>query len=247
MSWHDLNGELELWRKAGRVATFWWRDDDAVADTAALQRLLALRESLGVPLALAVIPERADAALAARVPRGVEILQHGWAHRNHAADGRPKAELGDDRSLEEIATELRQGWARLSLLFGDRPLRVMVPPWNRIAPPVREMLPGLGYRGLSTFKPRRLASSLFEANTHLDIVNWGTPRYFVGEAHALQAVIEHLMLRRTNAADPQEPTGLLTHHLVHDEGCWRFVEDFVLCTRSHPAAAWLSARDIFAA
>src|SRR6185503_10933091 len=84
MSWDALDAELERWRAAGRVATFWWRDDDAVTDTPALRRLLELRASLDVPLALAVIPANADAALAALVPPEVAVLQHGFAHRNHA-------------------------------------------------------------------------------------------------------------------------------------------------------------------
>ena len=246
MSWHDLEAELELWRKTGRIATFWWRDDDAVTDTPALRRLLALRESLDVPLALAVIPERADDALATRVREGVAILQHGWAHRSHAPDGRPKAELGNDRALEAIATELKQGWATLERLFGDRLLRVMVPPWNRIAPEVKDALPSWGYVGLSSFKPRQ-KGSLMEANSHVDIVDWSGTRGFVGEGPALDDTIAHLALRRSGAADTDEPTGLLTHHLAHDDACWRFIDELVQRTRSHPAARWVSARDIFGA
>jgi hypothetical protein len=123
----------------------------------------------------------------------------------------------------------------------------MVPPWNRIAPEVREALPGLGYRGLSTFRPRPAPSALIEINTHLDIVDWSGTRRFVGEERALGDVIRHLRARRLREADRDEPTGLLTHHLAHDEACWRFVGDFVTFTRACPQARWLAARDIFAA
>jgi hypothetical protein len=246
MNWSDLDAELERWQAAGKIATFWWRDDDAVTDTPALRRLLGLRAALEVPLALAVIPARADSALAACLRAEVAILQHGYAHRNHAPASGPKAELGADRPLADIARELAQGWDHLGQLFA-RPLPVMVPPWNRIAAEVRAELTGWGYRGLSTFKPRRVAGSLIEANTHLDIIDWGGTRSFWGDARVLEDAVEHLALRRTGGCDGAEPTGLLTHHLAHDDGCWAFVEEFVARTRRHAGARWLEARDIFAA
>lgn len=247
MNWSDLDAELDRWLAAGKTATLWWRDDDAVTDTPALRRLLELRDALEAPLALAVIPARADAALPACLPGEVAILQHGYAHRNHAPSPAPKAELGADRPLADIERELAEGWERLARLFGVRPLPVMVPPWNRIAGDVRVALPGWGYRGLSTFRPRRAAGSLIEANTHLDIIDWGGTRGFWGEARVLGDAVEHLALRRTGGCDGAEPTGLLTHHLAHDEGCWAFVREFVMRTRRHAAARWLEARDIFAA
>jgi hypothetical protein len=82
-----------------------------------------------------------------------------------------------------------------------------------------------------------------EANGHVDIVDWSGTRGFVGEGPALDGTIAHLALRRSGAADTDEPTGLLTHHLAHDDACWRFIDELVQRTRSHPAARW-SARDI---
>src|SRR5690348_3297413 len=60
--WADLETELDIWHAANRAARFWWRDDDAVTWTPALQRLLALAED--VPIGLAVIPGEARAELA---------------------------------------------------------------------------------------------------------------------------------------------------------------------------------------
>jgi hypothetical protein len=53
-----LTAELDLWSAAERPATLWWRDDDAAEVTPALERLLALADATGVPLALAVVPGR---------------------------------------------------------------------------------------------------------------------------------------------------------------------------------------------
>ena len=66
-----------------------------------------------------------------------------------------------------------------------------------------------------------------------------------GESTALAAAIGHLAAKRAGAADDEEPTGLLTHHLVHDPGCWAFIRRFVNEISTHPAACWISARNAF--
>jgi len=63
--WQALDAELDAWSAAGRTAELWWRDDDAIVPTPALDRLLDIRRRSGVPIALAVIPARAQATLAA--------------------------------------------------------------------------------------------------------------------------------------------------------------------------------------
>ena len=40
--WDRLSIELDAWSAAGRAAEFWWRDDDAIDTTPALDRLLSL-------------------------------------------------------------------------------------------------------------------------------------------------------------------------------------------------------------
>src|SRR5690242_106575 len=118
--WEDLRRELDAWGETGAAARFWWRDDDAVAATAPLDRLLGLAD--GLPLALAVIPAQLETSLAAAVARdpGVAILQHGWSHANHAPPGAKKIELGADRPAREVVRELREGLRRLAGQFGDR-------------------------------------------------------------------------------------------------------------------------------
>jgi len=57
--WGALEAELDIWQSAGRSASFWWRDDDAIAATPELDRLLALAQD--APIGLAVIPAQAPA------------------------------------------------------------------------------------------------------------------------------------------------------------------------------------------
>ncbi len=249
--WKALRAELDRWRQEDRRASFWWRDDDASAPGEALEHLLALAGRHGLPLALAVIPADADAGLAdvlRRRPR-LQLLQHGFSHRNHAPATEKKMELGPHRPYGEVARELRAGRKRLEALFGRRFLPALVPPWNRIDPALLPRLPGLGFAGLSTFRARAAAApapGLRQVNCHIDIIDW-RERRFAGEAAALGQAVGHLAARRQGAADPAEPTGLMTHHLAHDAAAWRFLDRFLGATAAHPAARWLGARQAFRA
>jgi len=250
--WDTLSVELDAWAETGRAAGFWWRDDDAVDATPALDRLLMLRRDVGSPLALAVIPANARPSLAAalRDEQEIDILQHGYAHLNHRPAGEKKAELRADRDLWDIARELADGRGRMIELFGDDGwLDVMVPPWNRIDARVINLLPGLGFHGLTAFGARRAEDAvpgLVIANTHVDIIDWPGTRAFAGDDAVIGSVVAHLSGKRTGRADAAEATGLLTHHLAQDEACWEFVEQFCRVTKAHPAAVWQPACDIFA-
>jgi len=248
-AWGRLAAELELWPSG--EASFWWRDDDAVAPTTALDRLLALGPQ---PLALAVIPASLDPALPAHLAgRRVDVLQHGYAHRNHEPPEHKKAELGEARPAAAVLEELRVGWQRLAAAFTDRALPVLVPPWNRITTPLIRHLPDSGYQGLSTYGPRQPfpfppgasgRSDVLQANTHVDIIDWQSRR-FRGVPAVIDRVLDHLSARRTGHVDAAEPTGLLTHHLAMDDAAFDFTAEFLERTARHPAVHWRSAGDMF--
>ena len=243
MSWDDLARELDAWAANGRTATLWWRDDDARRPGPALERLAAL--TAAVPLALAVVPADAEAGLA-DLPGHVSFLPHGWRHVSHAAAGRKKNEFGPERPGFDRLADVALGWTRLQHLFGPRARPIFVPPWNRIDPDFVPRLANAGLTGLSRFGPRRqreAAPGVAEVNCHVDIVDWRGSRGFVGEAAALAPLIAHLGARRSGQADSDEATGVMTHHAVHDVGCWRFLETLVAKTAGNAAARWLSADD----
>ena len=222
--WSRLDDELDAWSHEGRTAGVWWRDDDATMPTPALERLLEIRRAVDVPIALAVIPARAQPGLADRLARERDVVcwQHGWAHMNHAPIGAPKAELGPQRDPAFVLGELARGWLALDRVLGrDGWAHVLVPPHNRIAPALVEALPAAGYRGLSGGMTARPAGIGRIVNAHVDIMDWST-RAFAGEAASLAALIDALRAHRTGAADADEPVGFLTHHLAHDDGAWRF-------------------------
>ncbi|QEX25145.1 polysaccharide deacetylase [Hypericibacter adhaerens] len=244
-SWAALRTELDRWADAGLRADFWWRDDDAVEPSPALDRLLALRSSRDLPLALAVIPAPAGRALAGRLraETGLKVLQHGYAHHNHAPDGDKTIELGSHRPVAKVMAELRVGRRKLEELFGRQFIAVMVPPWNRIDDTVIAALARADYRGLSVFGARAhrfAAGRMLQSNVHLDVMNW-TTRRFLGARPILKRAVLHLHLRRSGEADRREPTGLMTHHLAHDRAGWDFIARFLDETGGHPAARWVGS------
>ena len=249
-TWRVFEDELEAWASEGRRATLWWRDDDAFAPSRALDRLLALHARFALPLALAVIPGRLDAGLAACLDhrRDLVVLQHGWTHRNHAGAGGKAVELGPGRAPEQVLGELARGFEGLGRAFGARFAPVLVPPWNRIAAPLLPALPGIGLRGVSTFGPRARAEArpgLRQVNCHVDPIDWRggrrcrDPRVLAGELAA------HLRARREGRCDAGEPTGLLSHHLDHDEAGWAFLEAFLARAAPHPATRWPATDRLF--
>jgi hypothetical protein len=247
-SWDHLRAELDLWQSEGRIATAWWRDDDAVTVTPQLDTILAFEQKYKVPLALAVIPANLQNNLVERLAETLDtrVLQHGWAHQNHMPDGRKKQELDDVRDLGAVVADLRKGFSVLSSRFGNRFLPVVVPPWNRIADDVVATLNSLGFCGLSTFNARQTAEpykGLLQVNTHVDVIDWRGSRGFVGEDVALGSMIAHLAARRTGAADSKEPTGILTHHLVHDGATTHFLDN--LFSMEHSALSWLRIPGVF--
>jgi hypothetical protein len=227
--WGDLARECDSWGASGRIATWWWRDDDAVAATPALDRLLGIARG---PIALAVIPAALQPDLLPRLRQSPEamVLQHGYQHRNHAPAGGRKSEFPDERDPQSIEQDLRTGFQKLTAAFGDQFLPALTPPWNRIGGQAVAILQSIGFIGLTRYLPRAAPAihGVNQVNTHVDVIDWrgrkGPPGGFLGEEACLGLFIGHLQARRLGGADAEEPTGVLSHHLVHDPATWRFLE-----------------------
>ena len=248
--WAEVGRELDEWSSQGRRATLWWRDDDAIAGTPALERLLSTGAAADLAVFLAVIPGPADESLADRIRGlpGVPVLQHGFDHANHAPAGEKRAEFGAGRPFPQALDELARGRQLLSELLPGQLRPVLVPPWNRIDSGLLTRLTDLGFEAVSTFGPRRArrpAPGLHQTNTHIDIVDWRGTRGFIGAGAALGQALDHLSARRLGTIDPAEPTGLLTHHLSHDEACWDFLAELFERLGRHPGAVWLGAEEVF--
>ena len=233
---------LDARADAGETVSFWLRDDDAISETPELQRLASWGQRAETDILLAVIPSRADETLAEYVHEKDLLVPciHGWAHKNHAPPDEKKMELGAHRRLDEVLDELRTARARLDELFGGNVLDVLVPPWNRIAPDVVAELPALGFVGLSTFANQyenKAATGFTIANTHIDVIDWKGTRGC--REH------EDIATDLCREAAVRQHIGLLTHHLVHDESVWAFLDEVADFINTHTVARWMSPRKLF--
>jgi hypothetical protein len=247
-AWQNFADELARWCDAGQLADFWWRDDDAARRSEAFDRLLTIAQQARVPLGLAVIPERAEPELFEGLSAQVEVLQHGYDHRNRAPKGEKPSEFPPTEAIDLALTRLGAGRSRLLQLADSRLLPVLVPPWNRFSAALIAALPRLGIHGFSTFAPRACAQpaqGVRQANTHVDLIAWKRGRVFVGEERALAEAVAHLSKRRTGAVDPSEPTGWLTHHACHDETVWAFLLRLFEQTSKHRGVRWLTPTEVF--
>ena len=233
--WGALAREVDTWRAAGREVTLWWRDDDAAGPSPALSRLLTLRP--GCPIGLAVIPAAAQGSLAGELTDAVDVLVHGFAHANHAPAGARKSEYPVGRVAPD---ELRAGRERLEILLGAPVLPIFVPPWNRMGEDAAAVLPAAGYALVSGYRGRP-EGPLPRLDTHVDVVDWRAGRRFAGADAVLDALVAALAARRGTA--DSRPTGVLTHHLVHDTAAWRFLEDLLAWTAEAPGVRWVRPRD----
>lgn len=241
--WTVLKDELDAWHDQGRKAAFWWRDDDAVGAGPVWSRLAGLQNKTGIPLAVAVIPQRLEHSLPAAMAAAGNIiaLQHGHSHRNNGAAGEKKTEFPDARPVEDALADLRSGLGIMRQAFGCRFRPALVPPWNRITPALVPHLAGLGFAALSCFKARTAllaAPGLVQLNTHIDPVDWPGGDSLTGITKGLGEARNILAMMRLGQV-PEQPIGVLTHHLHHDEATWDFLEQLFGWLQGHPAVSWV--------
>lgn len=234
--WQPLRDELQRWSAAGRKVKFWFRDDDAIEPTPALDRLLSLANRFDVPMALAIIPQPTGEALAKRLAgeSRVTATVHGWTHQNHAPDDTKKQELGLHRPQAVVLDELHRGFDKLKALYDKQFVPLLVPPWNRIDDALLPHLASFGYRAVSVFGLAEQAP-VGLINTHIDIMRWHGIRGGLPHAEVIGRLVEELRIRFDGH---DESIGVMTHHLVHDDLAWDFVETLFEETADHAAIEW---------
>lgn len=217
----------------GRPARLWWRDDDATEPTPELDLLLECAARHAVPITLAVIPQTTGMPLAQRLDKSPlsNVAVHGWAHANHAPSSEKKQELGMHRAEAVVIRELEEGCRKLAELHGPRMVPVLVPPWNRITPTLLPGLAAAGFRAVSVFGPAR-SGPLPQINTHVDLIDWRGTR----GGRSIDVLMADLAAAL--AAEGDAPIGILSHHLVHDDAAWSFLDHLFDMTRNHPGCIW---------
>jgi peptidoglycan/xylan/chitin deacetylase (PgdA/CDA1 family) len=241
MSLEKLTAALDECSQRGIKADLWLRDDDAVEPMLALDILLDLCGSFSVPVTLAVIPEMTTDKLATHLDASdiADVAVHGWSHVNYAGDKEKKQELGPHRDPAIVLDELQSGLDKLHDLHGRRLVPMLVPPWNRVDAGIVTSLADIGYRALSVFGPEKNTVPPC-LNTHVDVIDWHGSRGGRDD----DILFSETAARILRTAEEGGTTGILTHHLVHDDTVWRFLRQLFEVTTGHPAARWRSSNDL---
>jgi len=239
--WQPLLDELNLWADAGLTPQFWWRDDDASKPGPMLKKLAEASKTL--PVCLAVVPDWLTGELAPWLDdnfKNAFILQHGFAHKNHAKPGQKKSEFSDNRPLSDSLNDIAKGDELLKGVFKNRYQPIFVPPWNRISDNIAKHL---NHKILSVYGTRNgLEFNPIRINTHVDIINWRRGKTFIGTGEAIGLCVDHLVAKRLKSPgiDITEPTGILTHHMDHDAGCWQFLLELVEFSHKNETLKWVT-------
>ena len=224
MSWLDpVQAALDA---APSPVDVFFRDDDAGWRDDRLLALLDLFDEHALPLDLAVIPAALSSALAAELrARAGPLLglhQHGFAHRNHEANGR-KHEFGPSRSPADQRRDIENGAARLRVLFGDAVDPIFTPPWNRCTDVTGRCLAELGFQVLS----REHRADPLDNPELRDIpvhVDW------------CRLEPSAIADRLAAAIRAPGPTGLMLHHAAMDAADRARAEGLLALVAAHPHA-----------
>lgn len=211
-----------------------------------MERLLALSAATGVPAGLAVIPGHLKSSLVDRLhgKDGIDVLAHGWLHKNRAQAEEPKSEYPRSRLHQEVREELARSLAVLRDALAAHTIPVFVPPWNRFPSEFEDLLVTCGYRGLSSVLENRPQISgvpdLRRAHCDMNIV--------AAKDSAGLADIKGVSLtaKRIRAGE-RGPFGVVTHHGLFDDAAWALCERFWRSIASQDRAQTVSARSVFCA
>jgi hypothetical protein len=147
--------------------------------------------------------------------------------------------------------------------FGEADV-VFVPPFGRISKALLEVLPDVGFSGISGaagWLERQLwrlsdwnirvptVASLFRSkvprlDVQIDPIDWHG-RTAQDPATITQSLVRCLRTRRNGPLASNLPIGLVTHHLDHDEKVWQACEILLQILRRHEAATFLHVGQYF--
>ena len=239
MKIREFSDLVRLTQDAGLKTSVWWRDDDVFDDTKELNRLLHFSEKHDVPVHLAVIPKHLtdDARVLIKSNRNITVLQHGYAHVNHAKNGAPLNEFSLDREIEVMLNEIRCGFTKLSEVFDEQFLPLFVPPWGHVALPVIERLHKIGFVGVSLIGDNiKNYPNLNNMNVHIDIHSWRTNseisydviiKPFERIANDFIKIISTEKFRSNGYLN----IGVLTHSQIMHENDWVIFKRFILALK----------------
>lgn len=168
---NNLKNEIDLTIKnLSKKVLLWVRVDDVGIYANNFELLCKMLVKHNIPVLFAVIPSLLDAntiKVLSSIKTGI-ISQHGYSHLNYNSSY--QCELSDNRDLNILLKEIRNGKNYLKQTFGDRFYNILTPPFNKI-----------DSRCANILKDEFACASIFgnsktvfkkDFNPNVDIINW---------------------------------------------------------------------------
>lgn len=197
-----------------------FRDDDVAELNAKLIKLIDVFVSYGVPLHLAVIPQKLTRECRdflkekIKVCRGLlEIGQHGFVHKDCSGltDNFGKYEFGEHRSSEQQKEDILQGKELLEKYF-EQKINIFTPPWHAFDRNTLEILEEMKFLGISSGRKKNALidqSGLKDFSIDVDFNKRNSGgRWFTEDSAEI--------IRKVAAADGLK-MGILLHHNAFNE------------------------------
>jgi len=225
---------------------FFFRADDIGAGGRAFHALCMLFRYHKTPLAMAVVPAWLTATRTEQL-FGVAPLeeplwgwhQHGWRHVNLQRTG-GKSEFGEERPIEKQWRDIRQGFKKMTEIFGDRLIPVFTPPWNRLPTATLKILQELNFKAVSMtaslpriFKP---GAGFKNLRIQLDL---HTRKAKDGRADFLDLLDE-----LSNLMTKKGPVGIMLHHQRMTPFAFEFLDQLLNLFRHTVRAQCLSFEEL---
>ncbi|XPV77614.1 MAG: hypothetical protein ACNI27_06780 [Desulfovibrio sp.] len=210
-----------------------FRADDFGSNVESNARLINLFSKHRQKLEIAVVPEWIGAnpgflpKLLAQCPELWTIHMHGFAHCNHALEGK-KCEFGIHRSRGQKKRDLLLGLELLDEHLGEFIHRqdglIFTPPWNRCDDETLKLLWELDFIGISRFAERRRTKELVISSRDVTI-DLHTRRDSDAEA-GWELLFEELKdgLRDGNPYLRNAPCGIMIHDQLMNENAFEFLD-----------------------
>lgn len=208
--------------KNNKIKLF-FRADDIGVPSKNFTAMAELFQSYNMPLLLAVVPCWLTAPRFTSLKRSTQNApelffwhQHGWAHKNHEAQGK-KHEFGHSRPKSSVEHDITKGKERLTTILGEQLSPIFTPPWNRCTSETMDLLVKHGFKVLSRSKnanplsPKKLPDLQINIDLHTR-----------KETDQLTAFTHLIAEIQQGASDGY--CGIMLHHQLMNDVAFRVLE-----------------------
>jgi hypothetical protein len=190
------------------------RDDDVWTPDHQFREILCLLKEKVIPVVYGVIPYRLEETMVnvlcaekKRAPSLLDIVQHGFDHKDHALKGERKYEFGPSRSYEQQYEDICAGLRIMQEKFGDLMTPGFIPPYHGLDENTLKVLKELKVPLISSGK--KLDPS---HQNILDVPATVALNEYAADSTPLPFDLTSMLKKATVAIGQEGVTGMLYHH-----------------------------------